>query len=530
MRKKLISIIVMMLTIFMCNMQNIYAYGKNYQVNDDENRYDAVAYTKDGESVVVGCTSDRKSAYIAVYSSDGKKINEKKYGGQFYYFYSVIKTSDNFFVAVGQKSVNSSDALIVKFDSELNVIWENTYTGEKYERYNSVIETSDGNIVAVGIADEINGNIDPSKGLIVKYDKNGKLLWKNTVGGTSNDVFNSVVETSDNCYVVVGKFKSKDIENLKINGEADAVLFKYDRDGELLWKKAYGGSSYDEFNSIIKTSDDGYIAVGSTASKDIDDITDMEQWKCLIVKFDINFNLLWNKGYGSGHQSKFMDVVELKNRDIIAVGETYSIAPIQHGIIIQYDSRGNRIFVENTLPEDNAQYSSITKGDNSFMVIETNLTTNSSKLLKYSYEVQENKEIAIENINLNKTEVSITKGESYELIATIIPSNATDKNLTWSSDNENVAKVENGKVTAVSEGTATITAISKDGGHTATCKVTVTQKATTPTQDNKDPDSTIADGKLPQAGSSTYIIVLAILALSFIGIITYKKVKFLNFK
>ena len=140
------------------------------------------------------------------------------------------------------------------------------------------------------------------------------------------------------------------------------------------------------------------------------------------------------------------------------------------------------------------------------------------------------KEIAVESISLDKTSLNITEGNNYTLVATINPSDATNKLVIWSSDNENVAKVENGKITAVSEGTATITATSKDGEYTATCKVTVTKKATTPTQDNKEPDSTIADGKLPQAGSSAYIIVLAILALSVIGIITYKKVKFFNFK
>lgn len=538
MRKKVIGIIILLI-IFIFNMQNIYAYNEIYKVNDDKNRYNSIAYTSDGGYVVVGYTSDRKSAYISVYNSDGKKINEKTYGYQFTYFNSVIQTRDNAFVAVGSNSRNYSDALIVKFDSNLNVIWENTYTGTKYERYSSVIETSDGNIVAVGTADQINGNTQPAKGLIVKYDKNGNQLWTNTIGGTSYDVFNSIVETSDNCYAVVGTFKSKDLENLEINGEADAIIFKYNSEGKLLWKKSYGGSSYDEFNSIIKTSDGGYIAVGSTTSKDIDDITDSEQWKCLIVKYDKDFNLLWNKGYGSGHQSEFLDVVELQNNDIIAVGETYSVAPIQHGILIEYDSKGNRILTKSSSPEDDVQYSSITCRDNNFIIIETNLTTNTSKVIKYSYAIENNEEIAIKNISLNKTELNITEGDSYNLIATITPSEATNKTLTWSSDDEKVAKVENGKVTAISEGTANITVTTRDGNHTATCKVTVTKKTVTPPTDNgkeetpkeetPKKDDTIAKDKLPQTGSSTFIITGAIILISVIGFITYKKVKYMNF-
>lgn len=525
MRKKVIGIIMMMLIIFICNIQNIYAYTENYKVSDDKNRYDAIAYTSDGGYVVVGCTSDRKSAYIAVYNSDGIKTKEKTYRGQFTYFYSVIQTSDNNFVAVGQLSTNYSDASIVKFDADLNVIWENTYTGSKDERFKSVIETSDGNIVAVGIADEINGNIEPAKGLIVKYDKNGNQLWSDTIGGTSYDEFNSVVETSDNCYAVVGKFKSKDIENLEIKGEADAVIFKYNNEGEILWKKSYGGSSYDEFNSIIKTSDGGYIAVGSTSSDDINDITDSTQWKCLIVKYDKNFNLLWNKGYGSGHQSEFLDVVELQNNDIIAVGETYSISPIQHGIIIQYDSNGNTISTASTSPEDDVQYSSVTKGDNNFIIIETNLTTNTSKVIKYSYNIENDEEIAIENISLNKNELSIKEGEIYNLTATITPSAATNKTLIWSSDNENIAKVENGNVIGILAGTANITVTTEDKKCQAICKVTVLKKLDTANNFNEDTnekDTTVATGKLPQTGINITIIT-SIFAVTLIAIICYQK-------
>ena len=64
------------------------------------------------------------------------------------------------------------------------------------------------------------------------------------------------------------------------------------------------------------------------------------------------------------------------------------------------------------------------------------------------------------------------------LTATVYPENATNKDVTWSSDNENAATVDaNGKVTAVGEGEAIITATANDGsGVTASCKVTVTAK------------------------------------------------------
>ena len=83
----------------------------------------------------------------------------------------------------------------------------------------------------------------------------------------------------------------------------------------------------------------------------------------------------------------------------------------------------------------------------------------------------------VTDVSLNKTSLTLTDGGSETLTATITPSNATNKNVTWSSDNQNVATVENGKVTAVGAGTATIKATAADGsGKSDTCTVTVTAK------------------------------------------------------
>ncbi|MDR3904846.1 MAG: S-layer homology domain-containing protein [Evtepia sp.] len=81
--------------------------------------------------------------------------------------------------------------------------------------------------------------------------------------------------------------------------------------------------------------------------------------------------------------------------------------------------------------------------------------------------------VSVSGVTLNKTALSLTVGDTETLTATITPDNATNKNLTWSSDTPSVASVNNGVVTAVAPGTATITATTVDGGFTATCTVTV---------------------------------------------------------
>lgn len=84
-------------------------------------------------------------------------------------------------------------------------------------------------------------------------------------------------------------------------------------------------------------------------------------------------------------------------------------------------------------------------------------------------------DIPVNKIALNKETLELTKGNSETLIATVEPVNATNRKITWSSDNTAVATVdENGKITTVSEGTAKITASSNDGSDkSATCVVTV---------------------------------------------------------
>ena len=80
--------------------------------------------------------------------------------------------------------------------------------------------------------------------------------------------------------------------------------------------------------------------------------------------------------------------------------------------------------------------------------------------------------ISVDSITLDKTELSLVKGATETLTATVLPENATDKTVTWESSDTAVATVENGVVTAVAAGNATITA--KAGEQTATCAVTVT--------------------------------------------------------
>ena len=81
--------------------------------------------------------------------------------------------------------------------------------------------------------------------------------------------------------------------------------------------------------------------------------------------------------------------------------------------------------------------------------------------------------VAVTSVTLDLTELTLTVPETAILVATVLPEDATDKSVTWASDNEDVATVVDGVVTAVAAGTATITVTTVDGNLTATCAVTV---------------------------------------------------------
>ena len=87
------------------------------------------------------------------------------------------------------------------------------------------------------------------------------------------------------------------------------------------------------------------------------------------------------------------------------------------------------------------------------------------------------KVISVTGIALNKTSLSLSEGEEFTLEATVTPDNATNKDVTWTSDNEAVVTVSaEGVVRAIKAGTANITATTVDQGKSASCAVTIKEK------------------------------------------------------
>jgi len=104
--------------------------------------------------------------------------------------------------------------------------------------------------------------------------------------------------------------------------------------------------------------------------------------------------------------------------------------------------------------------------------------------------------VPVTGVTLNKTTLGLVAGgDTATLVATVAPDNATDKTVTWESSDPNVATVENGVVTPIAAGEATITVTTVDGNKTATCTVTVTPAPVDATDIAIKSETTLAIGR-----------------------------------
>ena len=113
-----------------------------------------------------------------------------------------------------------------------------------------------------------------------------------------------------------------------------------------------------------------------------------------------------------------------------------------------------------------------------------------------------NPTIGVIGVELNKTSATLTVGNTETLTATVTPDNATNKSVTWTSSDTAVATVENGVVTAIAAGNATITVTTTDGSKTAACAVTVNVADTDSGNDDSSGSSSDSGSSSSSGGSS----------------------------
>lgn len=227
-----------------------------------------VRQTKDGGYIIAGTTDSygtgKTNVYLIKTDPKGNSLWEKTFAGtEWATGASVQQTKDGGYIVVGNTGYGTSETnvYLIKTDANGNGLWENTFAGDGWAYGVSVQQTKDGGYIIAGLS---HGG-GASDGYLcdvylIKTGAKGKSLWEKTFGGTKADAANSVQQTTDGGYVIVGYTNSFGA------GASDVYLIKTDVNGSRLWQKAIGGRDSDWANSVQQTTDGGYIIVGASNS------------------------------------------------------------------------------------------------------------------------------------------------------------------------------------------------------------------------------------------------------------------------
>lgn len=238
-------------------------------------------------------------------------------------FNSIAAMEDGGCIIVGKMLIYEENGMqnpgiIIKLNSEGQLEWQKYYKNNS--NFSSVQSTKDGGFVVTGgitILDNLgNGTADT---IIVKYDKDGNILWEKTYGGSDSEADQRIIETSDNNLILTGCTWSSDIEGIENKGICDAIIAKFDSKGNLLWDASYGGNAIDRFYDVVETSDGKYLAVGTTTSQDIPGITKDDSIDGIMVQYNSEGEMQWHTNYG-GDKDELLVGVETNGTEYIAIG------------------------------------------------------------------------------------------------------------------------------------------------------------------------------------------------------------------
>lgn len=251
-----------------------------------------VRETQGGGLVVAGYTEAPAGARAVVYRLDsaGNPVWSRVFSGDLdNRALAVEPTADGGFIltgtigsfspATGVVGFGGDDLYLVKLDQSGNVLWERRFGGSAEDVGYSVIEVSGGGFLAAGST----GSFDPSQVpdvYLVRTDTAGNFLWESHFGGDLPQFGRDVVEDAQGNFVVAGSTAT-------LTSGPRHALFKADREGVLLWSRAYDTlPASSGASSVTLAGDGGYVAAGNSGGFDAQ-----------LFKTDTAGNLLWEKTF-----------------------------------------------------------------------------------------------------------------------------------------------------------------------------------------------------------------------------------------
>ena len=281
----------------------------------------AVIETKDGGFAVVGFTTSvgagGRDVYLVRLDNTGNPVWEKTYGGTGSDIgTAVIELPSGDFVISGYTDSSGAgqyDAYLLKLDSTGAEVWSKTFGGAEPDMSYSLCQAADGGFMLFGTsASRGTGNMDY---YLVKTDAQGNLLWERSYDKQFVDWGNSMIETSDGNYLLVGDYDKR-------SGEVDildAYVVKVDPEGNEIWSTALGASSfYDHGNAAVEMPDGGFLICGATktAEKNVYDL--------FLARLAADGKVVWKKSLGGDSADWALSACLTASGEVVLAGHTDS--------------------------------------------------------------------------------------------------------------------------------------------------------------------------------------------------------------
>jgi len=309
-------------------------YIKSFGGSNDDEANDIIN-TSDGGFMVIGSSTSSDGLIqnkigvesdIILMKFDSDKSIEwvKNYGGsRDDRGQSVVEVSGIGYALLGYSMSNDGDVSnnqgfhdnwVILIDPKGNIIWEKSYGFSGHDHAYNIIKTKDGNLFFNGFLDVTAsrglGSTEKVKQYIKhgvgefwchKIDLEGNILWRKYFGGTNNDRSYDSIETAEGNFIIVGSSESSDNDISYPKGSYDIWVIKLTSNGDFLWERSYGGSKYETANSIIQSSDNKIHILGSTLSNDKDISFQMGSSDFWLLTIDSDGNLLSEQTFGGSN-------------------------------------------------------------------------------------------------------------------------------------------------------------------------------------------------------------------------------------
>lgn len=253
--------------------------------------------------------------------------------------YAILGHTQSMDGDISNKSNESFDYWLLKFDQNDTLEWQKTYGGTDDDRGNDILQTSDGGYALIGFSKSNDGNVTENSGAndywVSKLNASGTILWQKSYGFLGADIGNSIIQTNDNGFLLTGVLdvsasngegnsKSAKSKFSSRHAGGDYWVIKIDASGEKQWSRFFGGTFTDTPYDAIQTNDNGYLIVGSSDSNDVDIKNSKGSYDFWVIKISETGNLVWEKSFGGSQTDEARGITKSNDGNYIIVGDTRS--------------------------------------------------------------------------------------------------------------------------------------------------------------------------------------------------------------